>query len=114
MRLSRVARVLLPVAALGALLARGTPIFSSACRARGGQGLLEGAVEVPSWLLEGELALLDAVEVGLHARGVFRIQQVVEALQQQVGHRHAQVRGLEAALVLLHVVPVQDGADDAA
>ena len=37
----------------------------------------------------------------------------MEALQQQLGDCHAQVRGLEAALVFLHVVAVLDGADDA-
>ena len=106
--------MLLPVAALGALLARGHARLEVLhVLAGGGQGLLEGAVEVRHGLLEGELAVLDAVEVALHARGVLGIHQVVEALDQQVGDHHAQLRGLEAALVLLHVVPVLDGADDA-
>ena len=83
------ARVLLPVAALGALLARGhAGLEVLHVRARGGKGLFEGAVEVRHGLLEGELALFDAIEVALHARGVLGIHEVLEALQQQLGDGH--------------------------
>ena len=77
------------------------------------QGGLEGTVEVRHGLLESEATLLDAVQAGLHAGGVAGVQQVLEALDEQVRDHHAQLRGLEAGLVLLHVVPVQDGGDDA-
>src|SRR5664279_4202173 len=108
------ARVLLAVAALGALLPRGHAGLEVLHVLAGGhQGLLEGAVEIRHGLLEGELALLDAVEVALHARGVLGIHEIHEPLQQQLRHRHAEIRGLEAALVLLHVVAINDGADDA-
>ena len=60
--------MLLPVAALGALLPRGHADLQVLHVLPGGvERLLEGAVEVRHGLLEGEPALLDVVEVGLHA-----------------------------------------------
>ena len=78
-----------------------------------GQQLLEGAVEVLHGLQEGQFAAFDAVQLAFQAGGVGGLHQLPEPLHQQVGDHAAQLRGLEPALVLLHVVPVLDGGDDA-
>src|SRR5437867_4168034 len=81
-------------------------------------GLLEVPGEWPPEAAERVdvvlLALLDAVELVLHAGRELDVQHVGERLDQEVGHQEAQLGRLEAPLVVLeHVLLVEDGAHDA-
>ena len=81
--------------------------------ARVGEGLLEGPVEILHGLEEGQGAFFHAIQIGFEAARIFRVHQLVEALHQQVCHHATQLRGLEAAFVLFHVIAILDGRDDA-
>src|SRR6185369_13748379 len=60
------------------------------------------------------LALLDAVEVVLHAGGELDVQDVGEGLDQEIRHQEAELGRLESPLLVLdHVLLVEDGAHDA-
>src|SRR5437870_706467 len=81
-------------------------------------GLLEVPGEWPPEATERVdvvlLALLDAVELVLHAGRELDVQYVGERLDQEVGHQEAQVGRFEAPPVVLdHVLLVEDGAHDA-
>src|SRR5262245_55788102 len=58
------------------------------------------------------LALLDRVQLLLHGRGVLDVHDVLEMLDQQVGHQEAQLRGMEPAIALLDVLARLDRGDD--
>ena len=74
--------------------------------------LRELAVEVPQRLPPVDLALLDLVELFLHARGVLGLEEVLEALLHQVDHQPAERGGDEAAFLLAHVLALLDLAQD--
>src|SRR5205823_3672803 len=81
-------------------------------------GLLEVLGERPPEAAERVdvvlLAFLDAVELVLHAGRELDVQHVGERLDEEVGHQKAELRRLEAPLVVLeHVLLVEDGAHDA-
>ena len=77
-------------------------------------GGLEVLLELLPELVEGVeevvLPLLDLVELLLHGRGVLDVHDVLEVLDQQVGHQEAELGGIELGLALLHVLAGLDGA----
>jgi hypothetical protein len=67
--------------------------------------LLEGLVERRQRFLVVRFAVLDLVELRLHARGVLDVQNVVEHRMQQLVHEAApENRRPELALDLVHVI----------
>jgi hypothetical protein len=78
---------------------------SSACF----EVLHEALVELAHGLAPVELAFFDLVELLFHARRVAHVEDVVEAFEQQVGHHHAQLGGLEFAAFLGDVLALLNG-----
>src|SRR5208283_5452573 len=79
-------------------------------------GVLQVLVEALIELLHGDapvdLPVLDLVELGLHARRIRDVEDVVEAFEQQVGDHHAEFGGSEAAAILLDVIALLNGGND--
>jgi hypothetical protein len=78
--------------------------------------LLEILLELLPELIEGVeevvLALLDLVELGFEGGRVLDVHDVLEVLDEQIGHEEAELGGVELGLALLHVVAGFDGPDD--
>ena len=74
--------------------------------------LRELAVELPQGLAPVELALLHFVELFLHPRRVLGLEEVVEALPDEVHDEAAQGRGHEAPVLLAGVLAGFDLAQD--
>ena len=76
------------------------------------QVLVEALVELAHGLAPVELAVFDLVELLFHPRRVLHVEDVVEALEQQIGHHHAEFGGREVAAFLLHVLALLNGGED--
>src|SRR5690606_34519893 len=74
--------------------------------------LLERAVELAQHLAPVQLALLDAVQLALHLAGEAHVEELREQPHQELRHRLAQRRRVEALLLQLHVLPVHQRGDD--
>src|SRR5690606_615038 len=74
--------------------------------------LLERAVELAEHLAPVQVALLDAVQLVLHLAGEAHVEEVREEPHEELRHRLAQRRGMEALLLELDVLPVHERRDD--
>ena len=54
----------------------------------------------------------DLVQLLFHVAGELQVHHLGEVLHQQIGHRHADLGGIEAPLLLLDVAALLDLADD--
>ena len=65
--------------------------------------LLKGIVEIVENLVHLFLGRGDVVEFSLHVRREFQIEDLGEVLDQELGHDHAEIGGVESPLLLLDV-----------
>ncbi len=76
------------------------------------QILLEAAVEISHGHSPFEFAVFDLVQLFFHARRVLHVEQVVEALKQQVRNHHTQLGRAELAAFLADVLAILNGGQD--
>ncbi len=76
------------------------------------QVLVELAVELAHGRAPVERPFFDLVQLLFHSRRVLHVEDVVEALEQKVGHHHAELGGSEPAALLGHIFALQNRRED--